>query len=68
MNRTLDSTAALLGLKPRAFRSRLRELGILTQNGELASKHRDQLLRGCDGERARRELVKQATGHHRDPC
>lgn len=42
MNRTLDATAALLGLKPRAFRSRLRELGILTQNGELASKHRDQ--------------------------
>ena len=42
MNRTLDATAALLGLKPRAFRSRLRELGILTQNGEPASKHRDQ--------------------------
>lgn len=42
MNRTLDATAALLGLKPRAFRSRLRELGILTQHGELASKYRDQ--------------------------
>ncbi|QOF91252.1 phage antirepressor KilAC domain-containing protein [Pseudomonas lundensis] len=42
MNRTLDATAALLGLKPRAFRTRLRELGILTQSGELASKHRDQ--------------------------
>ena len=42
MNRTLDATAALLGFKPRAFRSRLRELGILTQNCELASKHRDQ--------------------------
>ncbi|WP_223546720.1 hypothetical protein [Pseudomonas sp. A-B-19] len=42
MNRTLDETAAVLGLKPRAFRTRLRELGILTNNGELASKHRDR--------------------------
>lgn len=42
MNRTLDATAALLGLKPRTFRKQLRELGILTQAGELASQHRDQ--------------------------
>ena len=42
MNRTLDAAAAVLGLKPRAFRSKLRELGILTQAGELAPKHRDQ--------------------------
>ncbi|WP_166359305.1 hypothetical protein [Pseudomonas akapageensis] len=42
MNRTLDATAALLGLKPRTFRNKLRELGILNQAGELASKHRDQ--------------------------
>lgn len=41
MNRTLDETAAVLGLKPRAFRTKLRELGILTSNGDLASKHRD---------------------------
>lgn len=42
MNRTLNATAALLGLKPRTFRKRLREIGILTQSGELASKHRDR--------------------------
>ena len=42
MNRTLDETAAVLGLKPRSFRTRLRELGVLTNNGELASKHRDR--------------------------
>lgn len=42
MNRTLDQTAALLGLKPRAFRTRLRELQILTQEGDLASQHRDR--------------------------
>ncbi|MGV8860161.1 MAG: hypothetical protein ACOH2O_01305 [Pseudomonas sp.] len=41
MNRTLDAAAAVLGMKPRAFRTKLRELGILTQSGELASKHRD---------------------------
>ncbi|WP_065259015.1 hypothetical protein [Pseudomonas bananamidigenes] len=39
-NRTLDETAALLGLKPRAFRARLRELGILNSSGDLASQHR----------------------------
>lgn len=42
MNRNLDSTAALLGIKPRALRKRLRELGILTQTGDLASQHRDK--------------------------
>ncbi|MGS0736138.1 hypothetical protein ACVBEG_06100 [Pseudomonas sp. GG8] len=42
MNRDLAATAALLGLKPRAFRNKLREIGVLTQASELASKHRDQ--------------------------
>lgn len=42
MNRTLDQTAAVLGLKPRAFRTRLRELRILTTTGDLASHHRDR--------------------------
>lgn len=42
MNRTLDQTAALLGLKPRALRARLRELRILTAGGDLASQHRDK--------------------------
>lgn len=42
MNRTLDQTAAVLGLKPRAFRIRLRELRILTTNGDLASHHRNR--------------------------
>ncbi|MCO7610942.1 MULTISPECIES: phage antirepressor KilAC domain-containing protein [Pseudomonas] len=42
MNRTLDETAALLGLKPRAFRSKLRELRVLAKDGTLASHHRDQ--------------------------
>ncbi len=42
MNRTLDATATILGMKPRAFRTKLREIGVLTQAGELAPKHRDQ--------------------------
>jgi hypothetical protein len=42
MNRTLDETAAVLGFKPRAFRTRLRELRILTPSGDLASHHRDR--------------------------
>lgn len=42
MNRTLDETAAILGLKPRAFRARLRDLRVLTQDGDLASQHRDR--------------------------
>ncbi|MFJ4193970.1 hypothetical protein [Pseudomonas sp. NPDC089534] len=41
-NRTLDQTAALLGLKPRAFRATLRDLGILNSSGDLASHHRDR--------------------------
>ena len=42
MNRTLDQAAAALGLKPRALRNQLRELGVLTQLGELACKYRDK--------------------------
>lgn len=42
MNRTLDATATILGMKPRVFRAKLREIGVLTQAGELAPKHRDQ--------------------------
>ncbi|URN86305.1 MAG: phage antirepressor KilAC domain-containing protein [Pseudomonas protegens] len=42
MNRTLDETAAVLGIKPRAFRAQLRELRILSKDGDLASHHRDQ--------------------------
>lgn len=41
MNRTLDQTAALLGLKARTFRSNLRDLRILMRNGDLSSHHRD---------------------------
>jgi len=44
MNRTLDQTAALLGLKPRAFRTRLRELGVLNSSGDLASAYRERGL------------------------
>ncbi|KWS20851.1 hypothetical protein AL062_02740 [Pseudomonas syringae pv. syringae] len=29
-------------MKPRTFRAKLREIGVLTQAGELASKHSDQ--------------------------
>ncbi|MDA3135695.1 hypothetical protein HG619_00915 [Pseudomonas syringae] len=29
-------------MKPRTFRAKLREIGVLTQASELASKHRDQ--------------------------
>ncbi|MFJ3375505.1 hypothetical protein ACIPLA_11380 [Pseudomonas sp. NPDC086112] len=42
MNRTLNETAAVLGLKPRAFRTRLRELGILNSSGDLASQYRER--------------------------
>lgn len=42
MNRTLDQTAAVLGLRPRAFRIKLRELGVLTESGDLASAHRER--------------------------
>lgn len=40
MNRTLDETAAVLGLKPRKLREQLRTLRVLTQNGDLASRYR----------------------------
>ena len=42
MNRTLDEAAAVLGIKPHALRKQLRELGVLTQMGELACKYRDK--------------------------
>jgi len=42
MNRNLDATAAVLGIGPRILRRRLRQLGILKQNGELACAHRDK--------------------------
>lgn len=42
MNRTLDETAAVLGVKPRAFRAKLRALRILSTDGDLASHHRGQ--------------------------
>lgn len=42
MNRTLNETAAVLGIKPRAFRTKLRDLHILTKDGDLASHHRDR--------------------------
>jgi hypothetical protein len=42
MNRTLTQAAAVLGLKPTALRQKLRNLGVLTQMGELACKHRDK--------------------------
>ncbi len=42
MNRTLDATATILGIKPRTFRAKLREIGVLTQAGELAPRHRDK--------------------------
>jgi hypothetical protein len=41
MNRTLTKAAAVLGLKPTALRQKLRDLGVLTQMGELACKCRD---------------------------
>lgn len=40
MNRTLDQTAALFGIKPRSFRKALREIRILTSTGDLASQYR----------------------------
>lgn len=42
MNRNLDASAAVLGMGPRILRRRLRELGVLTQQGELACAHRDK--------------------------
>ena len=39
MNRTLDQAAAVLGIKPRNLRQRLRQLGILNHAGELACKY-----------------------------
>lgn len=42
MHRNLDATAAVLGLRPRKLRQRLRELGILDHAGELTCQHRDK--------------------------
>ncbi|MCQ9422699.1 phage antirepressor KilAC domain-containing protein [Pseudomonas sp. LJDD11] len=39
MNRNLDATAAVLGIKPRTLRQELRKRGILTQTGDLAARH-----------------------------
>lgn len=41
MHRTLDATAALLGIGPRKLRGRLRDLGVLNHAGELECAHRD---------------------------
>lgn len=42
MNRTLDQAAAVLGLKPRAMRRQLRELGVILADGTLAAKYHGQ--------------------------
>jgi len=42
MHRTLDATAALLGIGPRKLRRRLRDLGVLDHAGDLTSTHRDK--------------------------
>lgn len=41
MHRDINQAAALLGLKPHHLRKKLREIGVLTQIGELHSKHRE---------------------------
>lgn len=41
MHRDINQTAALLGLKPHHLRKKLREIGVLTQIGELHCKHRE---------------------------
>lgn len=42
MNRDLNQAAAVLGVRPRKLREQLRERGIIDQQGELASRYRDQ--------------------------
>lgn len=39
MNRTLSEAASVLGIKPSALRSQLRELGVLLKDGTLAAPH-----------------------------
>ena len=41
MHRDINQAAALLGLKPHHLRKKLREIGVLTQIGELHCKHRE---------------------------
>lgn len=41
MHRDVNQAAAVLGLKPGHLRKKLRELGVISQMGELASKHRE---------------------------
>lgn len=41
MHRDINQAAAVLGLKPGHLRKKLRELGVLNQMSELASKHRE---------------------------
>lgn len=40
MHRDINQTAAVLGLKPRFLRQKLRELGVINQMGELRCTHR----------------------------
>lgn len=39
MNRTLDEAAALLGLRPRAFREQLKALKVLNRDGTLGARY-----------------------------
>ena len=41
MHRDINQAAAVLGLKPAHLRKKLRELGVINQMSELASKHRE---------------------------
>lgn len=42
MHRTLDDTAAVLGIGPRKLRRRLRDMGILNHAGELSCQNRER--------------------------
>lgn len=39
MHRDINQTAAVLGLNPHYLRKKLREIGVLTETGDLQSKH-----------------------------
>lgn len=41
MHRDINQAAAILGLKPTHLRKKLREIGVLTQIGELQCRHRE---------------------------
>lgn len=47
MHRDINQAAALLGLKPHHLRKKLREIGVLTQIGELHCKHRRGETSSC---------------------